>query len=357
MTTIATGTQVGVAEPALWFGYQHQGVLTDVDVLDFQIRDATGAAVYPTPGDLNDWESVDLVANKLGEGRYAPTWTATAGATRIVWRYQALGSGVDVFGSQDFEVLDSVVVPGGPLYATVKSIRDAGIDATQLSDQLALLKIATWSQWLERVTGQHFEPRASQYRIDGTDARSVLLWVPICGISRVVFFDDPDRNPRSIDLTDLRVYNRHLSQRLTQPDDRNDPKIDFRDESASGYHYAHPSRRHLHSVFHPHVFPWGPQAISVDGVFGYTDWVDGMTLGKTPDLIAHAVSLLAQRDAGGAGSSCNVIQKDDWRVVEEKTRDQTVKYSAPLKWGQWTGDAEIDQIIYMFMRPVMMGAV
>ncbi len=159
----------------------------------------------------------------------------------------------------------------------------------------------------------------------------------------ISFTDQP------VDLNDVSIYNRAVSQNLTRPDDRANPRISFK----------RPDREfaRLHALIGERVFYQGKQNVRVKGVFGYTDW-DGTSLGKTPDLICHACKLLvikkiaplgdtdAQADAQGAGA-----------IRRLKTRDQEIEYQnrkavGGLTEGPFTGDFEIDNILMMFARPM-----
>ncbi len=57
----------------------------------------------------------------------------------------------------------------------------------------------------------------------------------------------------------------------------------------------------------------------------------------------------------------NALLEEAQTIVEEKTRDQSVKYAAPkelggLKPGPFTGDPQVDSILLAFSRPARIGA-
>jgi hypothetical protein len=48
--------------------------------------------------------------------------------------------------------------------------------------------------------------------------------------------------------------------------------------------------------------------------------------------------------------------RDRWRIIEEKTRDQSYKLDKPGDPGPLTGDPEVDRILTRYRRPAGLGA-
>ena len=48
--------------------------------------------------------------------------------------------------------------------------------------------------------------------------------------------------------------------------------------------------------------------------------------------------------------------RNRWRVIEERTRDQSYKLDRPGSGGGPTGDPELDAILLRYRRPAPMGA-
>jgi len=362
MISIPKGSTVGPSNPLVVFYSQQNGRLVDLASLEFQVFDLTKTAnaisparVVPVLPGPPDREAVDVNANRIGLGRYAPTFTlpSVAGLYRIVWFWKFDASGAEFTATQDFEAIDGSVASADG-YALVSDLKAECVEATSDVQIQVAIKIA--SRLIDSITGRSFGARYATHNFDGRESRALLLWEPVIAVESIRFEEDTP-----VDLDVVRVYNRHLSG-LIAPDDRNDPKIEFEHGRDLLGAYSEVS---LYGIRRPGVqsriglgiFPFGVQNVEVVGVFGYTE-ADGSPWGKVPDLIRHATKLIAVRELPTLGeSACRSATRDGWRIVEEKTRDQSVKYANPRKFGQWIGDADIDSILSMFLRPPMLGSV
>lgn len=248
-------------------------------------------------------------------------------------------------------------------YCTLAEMRDEGLPAG-VSDARALLGIARAATTIERVTRQWFEPRDRTFTLDANSGRDLWLEVPIIAPTSVTVLDE------AIDLADLVVYNRHLTQGLTAPDDRANPRIAWRQ---SEFYGVEEGRRI--SVYDDGARRWyaDRQVVSVTGVFGYTDLAPGVvpgetsegsqvptSYGETPALIRYAALRLALRYAypiaGGQGNDI----RNQGRLISESTRDQSYSLGGAgvgdNSYGM-TGDLEVDNILMGFMAPVAMGVI
>lgn len=250
------------------------------------------------------------------------------------------------------------------MYCTVQDLRDEGITVSMLSDANALRKINVASKYIERVTGRWFEPRTRTFYLDGDGNSTLRVGHPIIEITgiatitgRGASLDEDD-----IELDEVRIYNRHLTQGLTRPDDRARPRIEFPQLTDPW------ARRDVHDGFWRAIRQWraGRVNVKVEGVFGYTDLQPGdqvgetsagsqvpLSYGSTPALIAEVCKALVVRDLGQMGRPAD---REDWanryRIEMEKTGDQQYKMTSLDKLGlsgAWTGDPYIDGILAMFV--------
>jgi hypothetical protein len=231
---------------------------------------------------------------------------------------------------------------------TVQDIRDEGVTTKLADDAKVESLILLAAEYIENFTGRWFEPRSRTFKLDGRGHAALFLHHPIISIASVTIELTPGTvNPLPVDLDDLSVYNRHVREGLTDPDDRNNPKIEFF-RSNEDLRRATPG-----SVFL--VFPEGRQNVTVEGVFGFTDYDALDPQGKTPPLIAEVAKRLVIRllplkvrqSLQGSGAI--------WKMV---TRDQRVEFGEPTRLaiqGAFTGDPEIDQILARYRRPPHIG--
>lgn len=364
MIVVPMNTAVGCSNPLIWFAYQTEGRLTDLVSLQFQIWRAADLkqgteATQVFPSTEGDRETVSLddcpTGGRLSIGRYAATWggASEVGGYFVRWFWQVAAGGAESTVDKPFEIAS--IVGSAPVYTGIAELRAECIEGTDLRLFMAAL-IA--SRLIDKITGRSFGASYSTLRLDGRGSRAQLLWQPVIGIDRVAIDTEPSsQGDLEVDPSNFRVYNRHLSG-LVQPDDRNDPKIEF---VHSLDLYGIDSRARfmpLHGIsLRSLAFPFGVQNVELRGLFGYTD-PDGSPWGSVPPLIAYAARLIAAREVGGIGESeCRTAAREGWRITAEKTRDQSVNYAQPREWGQWIGDPDIDSILTMYLRDPFLGAV
>lgn len=344
------------------------GVLTDVYSLEFVIEEdvstpGTPIQVYPLAGR----QTVDLAlcpaGDKLSTGRYVAVWTpgvAELIGTHIVrWFFKLTAASPEQTFCEEFEVLPEVTASTTTGYTTIADLRAEGVTVAQADDARLQVLIGRASNMIDHYTGRWFEPRSKVFLLDGTGARGLLLGPPIISISQVrLLARDLDASIQDLDLADVRIYNRHLTQELLDPDDRESPKLEFLafDERFE----RDPVYGRTRDLFHPQYWPLGTQNVEITGIFGYTD-PDGSPTGRTPEMISYACMLMVLRDLPGLATQRGLDARRAFTVTEYKTRDQSVKYASPDKLGTqgvgaFTGDPTIDNILAMYMRPPAMGA-
>ena len=249
-------------------------------------------------------------------------------------------------------------------YCTVDDLRDEGITTSMLSDSRATALIERASRYIEKVTGQWFEPRSRHFIVNADGSRVVYLGAPIIQIDaiKLVSGRGDEYTEWEYDLEQILVFNRHLTQGLLNPDDRLCPRIEF--QGPMGVYYPGWET----------IFPEGRQVVRIEGVFGYTDLPDGVdpgetfvgsqiptSQGETPKDIEHVCKLLVVREMG---LMSDPSRRDGWlsrwRIEAEKTMDQSYKMT-PLDRlgmaGQFTGDPEIDGILAQYRSPIGVAAV
>jgi hypothetical protein len=311
------------------------GFLLDPEELSLQVFDASTVERKMVPLEVLAETPVNLVSERIGVGVYAPTWTAPAdgavGEHVARWRYRFAG-GVEQVVDEMFEVLTLAPFQRGPMYTSIAAVREHGLgvdsECNALSDPTIAALIIRASLRIERITGRVFEPRSVASQFDGSGTGVLRFSQPI------VAFGGATVDSVGVAADDLHIYNRHL-RGLAFPDDRDDPRV------------ASDSR----------VFTAGRQNVTAYGVFGFTEPAPGSLWGTTPPAIAHAARLLVGKERDPLAAT----QAPVGPVMEERTRDQSVKYGASIAdafaANGWTGDPNIDQILVEYMRPPFMGVV
>jgi hypothetical protein len=230
------------------------------------------------------------------------------------------------------------------LYCTVQNLRDEGVPSTgygAVTDQRLTILIQRSGASIDLYTGRWFEARTQTFLIDGKGSVSLFLEQPIISITEILL----DGVAMSSD--DYVVYNRHLTENLLNPDDRENPRIEVKQPLEDEY------------LFRMGLtwFPKGQQNISVSGKFGYTDYDSGTTDGVTPPLITEACKMMVLRNLPlKYGADPTSDEKAWWRMVQQRTRDQSITLANPAQLGHqgvgiYTGDPEIDNILRRYTRP------
>jgi hypothetical protein len=369
MPALARGRASDSNNPVLDIYTQSNGMLADVAALSFQVFDVSDPGkqlnpvqVYPTqagtraPVDVADlWPAGDKLSTGHFVARWSPPMDAAIGTYEIHWFFQlSQGSPEETF-REDFEVLAEVVGSSSTGYAFVSDLRDEGVSASDASDRRVQRLISLASAYIDKVTGRFFAPRAMTLTVDGSGGRIQLLGHPIIAINSVKMFVGmfAEFGVLPVIPSFFRVYNRHITQGLLEPDDRDDPKLQFFHWSdLLGVHATPAGHLGLGSL----VWLPGVQNIVIDGVFGYTD-PDDSTTGRTPELIRHVTKLVVLREFPRL---MDITRREErqkrWRLVSERTRDQQYNLEALKLTGSFTGDPEIDNILVAYLRPAQAGA-
>lgn len=228
-----------------------------------------------------------------------------------------------------------------------------GCDVKTVSDVALDKVIRRASAMVERITGRYFEARYTTLRPGGNSSRKLLLGPPIVSISSVGIDTEPtQQGDLVVELDLLRIYNRHLAQGLVDPDDRENPKLEFvHSDDLYGIRFIPFRGISLRSL----AWPIGVQNIHIRGFFGFTE-PDGSPWGETPELIQHVTRLICARELHKIGSDAREDAQWRWRITEQKTHDNVIKMVDPVQYGNFIGDPEIDQILVSFIRPPQFGS-
>lgn len=336
MRILSRGAALGCSLPALRVIAINPatGRLEDIESGEWTITDSDGAETGPVAIDTADCPA----GHRLGLGFYAIAWTIPNTAKAGTWDALATFS-FEAGGPQSsqrlvFEIIErDAGNPLAPVYASIESLRCEGFTERRINDQQLARRLKLASAMVDGFTGNRFEAEAKQIRVTGKGSNLLHLREPIIalGLLQQEFGGALDQETSDfdldiVDLDDVRIANRHISQGLTRPDDRFNPKI----ERLFG------------------SFGRRPQGVVIDGVFGFTE-ANGTPTGSTPMLIEHATRLLVLRNIDKLSSGRRQDRMTDHLVSEERTLDQQRKFDRPnndrTAIGAFTGDPEIDTIL------------
>jgi hypothetical protein len=205
-------------------------------------------------------------------------------------------------------------------YASLADLRAEGVSESVADDARIERALAGATATIDRLCGWFFEPRDLTIRLDGRGRRSLLLPVP------PIRLDVVEVNESPLPLESLRVEGAPVAAGFLEP----------------------------RVVLDGGAFPRGTQNVRLTGRFGYT-LPDGSAEGMTPAAIRRAALLLAMRGVPGVATDAGRDARDAWRIIEERTRDQAVKFQ-PDPVGALTGIAEVDRLLEPYRRPRPIGA-
>ena len=398
MISLVPGQVSNPETPALVFISQVVGQAVPAFSLSFRILDIHTPDLEANPGVLFGPHTVDLV-NDIVEantsngfvpgidqmnptaGFYAADWMVPSdlplGKYMIEWTYlltnptsQSLSfsnsenppSGVfrkvfEVVAAGSLQTNLSLTAYNSPQaqYSLVTDLRTfLDCDTKDFSDIALKRTIIKASALIERVTGRYFEPRFTTQRLGGNSSRKLELGPAIVSVSSVGIDTEPTQSgDLVVELDLLRIYNRHLAQGMIDPDDRDNPLLEFvHSDDLYGIRFIPFRGISLRSL----AWPIGVQNIHVRGFFGFTD-PDGSPWGETPEPIQHVCRLICAREVGKPGTDKREDAQWRWRVKSEKTREVEIQMVEPRKWGEYFGDPEIDSILSSYLRPPRIGAV
>ena len=385
-TLIMRGQAIGPSDPRLVFYHCPAGTLIDPYSLEFQIFETATEShqlapvqVYPaTPGqraavDVTGASADRLLSRPIGAddtaldmaGCFCAIWTPGAtepyGRHEIRWFWKRLSTSPEQTCTEAFDIATVTLPAGKTIYALLSEIRDEGVAATGtcgVSDTRLVLASIKAAAFIEKVTRRFFEPRFLDLAVDGKNSGAVMLsaGTPIIGIDSIRYATTHLLlSSLAADASSYRVYSRHLSEGLLQPDDRDNPRIEL---------YGLRDYTTIYSLADLR-FPRGQQNVRLAGVFGYTE-PDGSPWGGTPALLREAAIRLAIRYAVKVTDmEAAAEQRFAARITSERTRDQAITYGAGTgpgtigggaSVGVFSGDPAIDALLALFLAPPDLGA-
>lgn len=327
-------------------------MLADVFSVSIQIVKPDGTdAVAKTALGMADAPA----GTRVGIGHHAYAWTPGSngvGLYTVRWYYVVASGDAEASFDLPFELV-AVPYPPGPQYCTVESLAAEGFPASFSAAQTQTA-IVRASRYVEHFTGRTFVPVRKVLRVDGTSSRALMLDEPIVAMEDVQIAD-PLGGIVIIDNT-MQIYNRHIREGLLNPDDRDNPKLEFlhgNDLAGVNEDASHAARNFLVDC----TWPRGRQNVYLTGVFGYTE-PDGSFVGGTPMLIQEATRMLIFKNLKKMSLRVGVPST---AVIQETTKDQTVIFAQPGAGGDnrarmFTGDPDIDMLLLGFIRPPHFGA-
>jgi hypothetical protein len=307
-----------------------------------------------TASDSGPWTEITTVGTRVA---------LVAGVTSYLFDDVAGSSAywycIDYYNTATTAVSDKSDPIGGTIagYCSIDDIRTEGFAETAVTDAQIVAGIQRSTALIDRITRQWFDQRTRSFLIDSRRGQSLLLGVPIIAITGVSIGDEV------VPVSDMWVYNRHLTMGLNNPDDRRNPKLTWKDEFASDG-----TIRELHRKFYRNN-----QFVRLAGVFGFTELnplvAPGETVlgsqvplsyGETPEMIKLACIMLTLRYMRPLSSSAGEAFAQRLRVVSESTRDQSYTLAslpqADAAYGL-TGDPAVDAILSMYAAPISLGGV
>ncbi len=212
------------------------------------------------------------------------------------------------------------------MYASVADMRDEGVTPAQASDERLTALLVEASAFVDHVTGWFFEPRTMVVRMDGRGTPSIEPPVPPIRVDELLV----DGVAPSLAQDDIAIRGAPILPGFDGP---------------------------RFTLLRGCSFPKGTDNVVASGLWGYTE-PDGTPTGATPPAIRRAAMLLVMRWLPLLGDAEAAAAKSQWRILEERTRDQSYRLSPLSSVGvTFTSDPEIDLLLARYRKPIGLGAV
>ena len=114
-------------------------------------------------------------------------------------------------------------------YCTIEDVRDEGFqDCDAFIDARVQKAVDAATRDIDRFLKRNFEPRKLTFRRTWKGSpQELLLDDPVIALDRVQFVNTDGTLGEILEASEFEVFNRHVTQGLTEPDDREDPKLAF----------------------------------------------------------------------------------------------------------------------------------
>ncbi|MBI5535998.1 MAG: hypothetical protein HY898_24975 [Deltaproteobacteria bacterium] len=212
------------------------------------------------------------------------------------------------------------------MYASLADMRSEGVTPATASDERLTALLTEASAFVDHVTGWFFEPRTMVLRMDGRGTPSVEPPFPPIRVDELLI----GGVAASLADDDIAIRGAPVLPGFDAP---------------------------RFTLLRGCTFPKGSDNVVASGVWGYTE-PDGTALGRTPIVIHRAAMLLVMRWLPLLGDAEAAAAKSQWRILEERTRDQSYRLSPPSGVAvTFTSDPEIDLLLARYRKPIGLGAV
>ncbi len=212
------------------------------------------------------------------------------------------------------------------MYASLADMRSEGVTPAMASDERLTALLTEASAFVDHMTGWFFEPRTMVLRMDGRGKPSVEPPFPPIRVDELLI----GGVAASLADDDIAIRGAPVLPGFDAP---------------------------RFTLLRGCTFPKGSDNVVASGVWGYTE-PDGTALGRTPVAIRRAAMLLVMRWLPLLGDAEAAAAKSQWRILEERTRDQSYRLSPLSGVGvTFTSDPEIDLLLARYRKPIGLGAV
>jgi hypothetical protein len=208
------------------------------------------------------------------------------------------------------------------MYASVADMRTEGVSVETASDARIAAILAEASSFIDRATGWFFEPRQTTLLLHGAGKPELETPCPPIELQEMIV--DGERWPPSDVITvGSPVQPGFFAPKLV---------------AARG------------------IFQKGRHNIRAKGLWGYTTPSAQNPHGETPPEIRRVAMLCALRLLPPLTAEASQDARHHWRVIEERTRDQSYRLGPQPGTEPFTGDPEIDRVLRRYRRPAGLGA-
>lgn len=218
-------------------------------------------------------------------------------------------------------------------YATISDLRSAGVTTEQANDDRLTYLLNAATEYIDRVTGQWFEPRTSTLVFDGGHT---TLWppAPIISITSITVND-----------TALNVSTDVITRGTIATDPTEVPRIWLRSTGPTWIASAGRGKERR--------WPNGRQNIRVTGSFGYV-----RSDLSTPFEIREVAQRLVLRNLPALTDAAGQADRNRARIVRETTDGHSYELggaqassAGSWRFGGATGDPDIDVPLAAYRRP------